>query len=195
MTTLTLRPYLLAKLNGETKYQGKRCLNGHAGIRYTISGNCIECKSYKPTGKPRNFIKPARAAAIKNGDKFYNTGKPCRAGHMADRTTKGSQCVECKRLNYINKRKPKERAYGLVKYGLTLDQYNEMLQAQNFVCKICEQPETSLLNGKPKPLAVDHCHNTNKIRGLLCSRCNIWIGNLKHNPILLRAAALYCEET
>lgn len=192
--TLTLRPYLAAKANGDKRYQGKPCLKGHSGIRYTISGNCVECKSYKPTGKPRNFIRPERALALKINEPFYITNKPCKNGHISKRFTKTSRCYQCHIDYYNSVRKPKERIYGLVKYGITLEIYNQMLKSQNFVCKICKQPEASLLNNKPKPLAVDHCHKTNKVRGLLCSNCNIGIGNLKHNPNLLRAAALYCEE-
>jgi endogenous inhibitor of DNA gyrase (YacG/DUF329 family) len=64
------------------------------------------------------------------------------------------------------------------KYNMTLEKYNEMLDFQNNVCLICEQPENCIRN---KFLAVDHCHITNKIRGLLCTNCNRAIGLLKEN--------------
>lgn len=69
------------------------------------------------------------------------------------------------------------RHYGLKRYyGIDLAKYQEMLLAQNGVCAICSKPETSVVNGKIKPLAVDHCHNSEKIRGLLCARCNQAVG-------------------
>ena len=72
------------------------------------------------------------------------------------------------------------------KYGITTTQYEQMLQAQKGLCKICEQVCTS-----GKRLAVDHCHSTNKVRGLLCRKCNLGIGNFRDTPELLEKAADY----
>jgi len=54
------------------------------------------------------------------------------------------------------------------KYGITLQQYNEMLKGQNYSCAICNQHESNF----KKKLAVDHDHKTNEVRGLLCFYCN-----------------------
>ncbi len=73
-------------------------------------------------------------------------------------------------------------------YNLHPNQYNEMLKAQNYVCAICEEAETSLFHNKTdkvKMLAVDHCHKTNKIRALLCYRCNTFIGRVEESTELL----------
>lgn len=75
-------------------------------------------------------------------------------------------------------------------YGISVAEYDAMLDSQNGVCAICEQPE-------PVPgrrLAVDHCHTTDIVRGLLCSTCNWLIGSAKDRPQTLRAAADYLEE-
>lgn len=77
------------------------------------------------------------------------------------------------------------------KFGITLDQYNEMHKSQNGVCKICKNPEPY----KGYSLAVDHCHECGEIRGLLCSRCNRAIGWLEDSPERLIQAAIYLEET
>lgn len=73
--------------------------------------------------------------------------------------------------------------------------YEEMLRAQDGVCAICRQPETFIhpQTGETAFLAVDHCHSTGRIRGLLCRRCNIAIGHLDHNAERLIAAARYLE--
>lgn len=76
------------------------------------------------------------------------------------------------------------------KYGITLIEYNQMLESQNGVCKICEK---SGLNSSGN-LHVDHCHTTNKVRGLLCARCNIALGNLNDDPELFRKAIKYLEQ-
>lgn len=88
-----------------------------------------------------------------------------------------------------------QRHYGLKRYyGIDLAKYQEMLLEQNGVCGICKKPETSVVNGKIKPLAVDHCHNSEKIRGLLCARCNQAIGLLNEDVNVLEAAIDYLRK-
>ena len=57
-------------------------------------------------------------------------------------------------------------------FKITLDDYNKILENQNNKCLICDK----LFNEEGKYLCVDHCHNTGKIRGLLCSKCNGSLG-------------------
>ena len=63
------------------------------------------------------------------------------------------------------------------KYGISIEEYNNLLVSQNNGCAICGK-KTAYNNGT-KRLHVDHCHNTNKIRGLLCSQCNTTLGHLE----------------
>jgi hypothetical protein len=74
------------------------------------------------------------------------------------------------------------------KYGITLDQYKILFVQQNGSCKICAALP------KIKALAVDHCHKTGKVRGLLCGLCNRGLGMFKDNTILLYKAADYLEQ-
>ena len=70
------------------------------------------------------------------------------------------------------------------KYGITTNQYNQILELQNGVCAICGNLETTIKNNQSQKicsLAVDHDHKTGKVRGLLCSNCNKAIGFLKEN--------------
>lgn len=78
-------------------------------------------------------------------------------------------------------------------FGITLEQYQQMLVAQNGVCAICKQPETEVRRGKLQMLSVDHCHKTNAVRALLCGFCNRGIGYLRDDPALVRSAADYIE--
>ena len=78
-------------------------------------------------------------------------------------------------------------------YGVTLDWYKEQYDKQDGACAICKQPETSVIRGKVLSLAVDHCHDTGKVRALLCSACNTGIGSLKHDRDLLQKAIAYLE--
>jgi len=73
------------------------------------------------------------------------------------------------------------------KYGITEADYQAMLQGQDGKCAICGQPPIK------RQLCVDHNHQTNAIRGLLCRNCNMGIGYLQDNSALLRAAAQYLD--
>lgn len=96
------------------------------------------------------------------------------------------------RLDYYHSRKDKARSKYLQRsFGITLEQYNVLLEMQHGVCAICLEPETATSNGKLKALAVDHDHSTNKIRGLLCANCNRALGGFKDNVERLRRAAEY----
>jgi hypothetical protein len=71
-------------------------------------------------------------------------------------------------------------------YGVSADQYQAMLKAQNGVCAICETKSK-------RNLSVDHCHETGKVRALLCVKCNAGLGCYGDNPAFARKAAAYLE--
>lgn len=79
-------------------------------------------------------------------------------------------------------------------YGITLEQYNMMGEAQGWVCAICKNPEsTKDKDGGPRQMPVDHDHNTGKVRALLCTQCNRGLGMFTDNIDKLKAAAAYLE--
>lgn len=77
------------------------------------------------------------------------------------------------------------------KYNITLDIYNQMLIDQNNTCAICSRHANEL----PKSLDVDHCHNTGKVRGLLCGKCNMGIGYFQDNVDIINKALVYITNT
>lgn len=80
-------------------------------------------------------------------------------------------------------------------YGITLDIYNGLLVGQKNVCAICKNGETMIdkRNGEIRALAVDHCHKTGIVRGLLCRKCNNGLGMFKEDSGLLRKAIIYIK--
>lgn len=75
-------------------------------------------------------------------------------------------------------------------YGITLAEYNAMLEAQNYKCAICNNEDEV----EGRRLAIDHCHNTGKIRGLLCGKCNRGLGLFYDNKKLLQSAIKYLNK-
>lgn len=81
-------------------------------------------------------------------------------------------------------------------YGITLQQYSDMLRSQGNRCAVCRRPETvrSKKTGKIKRLHVDHDHATNTVRALLCHRCNLLVWALEDNHTTLGAVEAYVLE-
>lgn len=96
----------------------------------------------------------------------------------------------CKMWNRKNKERRKEITFkkDLWKnFKITPEEYNTMLQKQDFGCAICKQKKSK----SGRRLAVDHCHKSNEIRGLLCNECNTGLGLFQDDVIKLEAAIVY----
>lgn len=136
----------------------------------------------------------------KNRDDFYRRGARCRAciiriSTERNRADPAAHRAICKR-HYYRRTVEQRQDENLRKlHGITREQYLAMLAEQNGVCASCGKPETARnSSGNPKNLAVDHCHATGVIRGLLCHCCNISIGLVKESPEVLRNCATYLEK-
>lgn len=99
--------------------------------------------------------------------------KPRIAGH----------CRTCK--DQIRKSRDYHHTTKVKRYGITTDDYTRMFEAQGGGCAICKRPPTD------RRLAIDHCHTTGKVRGLLCGPCNVSLGQFGDNPRTLLEAAKY----
>lgn len=120
--------------------------------------------------------------------------------HKAYRDGKVSWCISCQHLktkewNILNK--SKKQAYDsqwkmASKYGINNEVYSKMLSNQNGLCKICNCTPDKAPKGK---LYVDHCHETGKVRGLLCDHCNNVLGRAKDSIETLTNAIKYLRET
>jgi len=127
-----------------------------------------------------------------------------------------SHCKECDKLSFIkqskdpefkikrrdfmrNRRKNpefkvREKVYNRStnfkrNFGITIEQYDEMFLTQNGNCLICGENQSKF----KRRLAVDHCHETKKIRGLLCDYCNPGLGYFKDSEDILNKAILYLK--
>ena len=103
-----------------------------------------------------------------------------------------SRCRTCHNQD-MRERETSEyrRRKTLRSYGLSLDDYDRMLEQQEGKCAVCHSTD----NGHPLSnfFVVDHCHETGKVRGLLCNSCNRGIGFFVDDPARLLQAAVYLE--
>lgn len=105
--------------------------------------------------------------------------------HKSKRDGLRSYCKTCqsrKNRNY------KTGDYFLVtRFGINHLDYNSLFNKQEGKCAICGTPQSNI----KKSLAVDHDHKTGRIRGLLCSNCNVAIGLFKDDLEVLQKAIIY----
>ncbi len=75
------------------------------------------------------------------------------------------------------------------KFGIGINQFSTLFEQQNGCCYICHTPDTF------RTLAVDHDHKTGSVRRLLCSRCNLTLGQVKDDPKILQSMIDYLSQT
>jgi hypothetical protein len=110
-----------------------------------------------------------------------------------DKTTEQNDRRRDYRQEYYRKNKDRIRRANRDRklrtdFGIGIEDYERMLEEQEGRCYLCRG------SSPDRALAVDHCHTTGVVRGLLCDLCNRGLGMFKDNPELLRAAADYVEK-
>ena len=80
------------------------------------------------------------------------------------------------------------------KYGMTLEELRAIVDAHDENCDLCGKPDTTHRQRTwTRQLTLDHDHESGRFRGLLCSPCNLALGNANNDPALLREMADYIE--
>lgn len=129
---------------------------------------CIRCGEEKPLDEFPRYWSGAKQNHYHRGD-----CRDCRAEWQRDHAK-------------TDKRKRQQKDAILRRtYGITLEQYEEILRDQGGGCAICGAVPDQ------RSLDVDHCHETGAVRGLLCGSCNNGIGRFQDDPDLLEQAAEY----
>lgn len=139
-------------------------------------------------------MKKCRVCGEVKPDEDYNIKRSSKDGRRTD-------CRECQKAYHKdryakNPERHKEiirknqRTHTAKKHGMTKYDLESLYEKQGHSCAICGITEESY----GKYLAIDHCHATGKVRGLLCTNCNTGLGNLRDNPTYLLRAIKYLEE-
>lgn len=114
--------------------------------------------------------------------------------HSSRQDGLNDRCKPCARLDdKAQKQKPERKAkrkdYYLRKlYGTTLEIWKELWESQLGVCDICKDALGEI------QVNLDHCHKSKKVRGLLCNRCNILLGNSLDSIEILQNAISYLKK-
>ena len=131
------------------------------------------------------MLKTCKECGIeKNISDFYSGRKDCK-------DCKNSKAKQWRKDNPKNverhlirmRERTKER-----RYGITQEQFDQMIIDQNNKCKIC-----SIEFKGTKFTHIDHCHDTNRVRGLLCNDCNLALGQFNDNTDILDNAIKYLK--
>lgn len=118
---------------------------------------------------------------------YFHKHKRCRGGV----TTVCKECTleRCKKRQSTEKYKTKRSEYDRVRrYNLSTEEYNLLVLKQQDKCGLCEVSDN---NGRS--WCIDHSHSDNRVRGLLCTHCNLLLGHAKDNKETLRKAILWLE--
>jgi hypothetical protein len=137
---------------------------------------CLDCYAMQPI----SFFR--KRTASKDGLNIYC--KTCHSARVKDWRTKNPERVKANRQRYKPISQKRNRN---LEYGLSDEQYLELLASQDGCCLICG------LNNKR--LVIDHCHKTGIVRGILCHSCNSGIGMLQDDPEIIKMALWYLELT
>lgn len=183
--------------------------------KYGRKASCKECdasrhakltegrerkKPGKPKGQPKDPASPktCRACGVTKTHADFSLSRQATETQNA---VYRSECKECSSVrarqwfaDNSDRANDNRRRWNLQKtYGLSVTQYNALMRKQGGVCAVCGKSELSEhgRTGKQFRLAVDHCHRTGAIRGLLCQKCNRAIGLLDDSPALMRKAISY----
>ena len=177
--------YLVDTANGE-----QATLQGGFSMGKEMTKKCTKCEKTKGLSE---FSKDQNSR-----DGLSYRCRNCRAKHYQD----NKESVKKQALEYRTANKERlakknaawhaannnQRNANLKKrYGITCDQYDDMVVAQNGLCAICgKEPD-----GHRPQLFVDHNHETGEVRGLLCNKCNTALGGFQDSLELLRKAVDY----
>ena len=132
-------------------------------------------KSRRQCGNKERYVSSGRCVFCKKRDNRSN---------WAAKAKKDDKDKE--KFNRLNRQA--QRRFQLSKYGLTEKEYESIFNRQGQACAICRCP--------PPPnrkLAVDHCHKTGEVRGLLCVNCNTGLGLLEDSKPIIKAAIAYLK--
>lgn len=129
---------------------------------------------------PSSFKKCSTCHHLRTRDYFWKrTDAPDGLEYTCKVCVNARKRRACKGKEFNEARRDTKWAGHLKRnFGITVEEYDAMLERQGGVCAICNNPETKTTADRIENLSVDHCHQSGSIRGLLCRSCNRSTGQL-----------------
>jgi hypothetical protein len=156
----------------------------------TVCAECGKVFISKKAGTTMcsDICRQDRGSKVKQ-KRVYKNRKCVYCGIQCESKPGKPVCSNCR----LDKRDPvkeaaKERRRRFRKYGITEDQYVQMLEVQGHVCAICQTSEPTA-----KGWQIDHCHSSMKVRGILCQHCNTALGSFSDDVSRLKSAIDYLK--
>lgn len=128
-----------------------------------------------------------RIKKYRSSERYKEITKKQRERISPDGTTRTQRYKATEKYRIMSTRLAKKYRYK--KYGITEEIYKKIKSEQNGVCCVCGEKNTYSRN-----LVIDHDHETGKIRGLLCTLCNLSLGNARDNLYIVLKLADYAME-
>lgn len=142
----------------------------------TFQKRCPRCSTHRPSSE--FYRDPSTASGM------AGWCKPCKRQYQKEWSKANPEKVRAASQRANERRRGNQFGGSYPsRYGITVEDYWRMHAQQDGKCLIC--------GGTEDRLVVDHCHETSKVRGLLCNRCNVGIGYFRHDPDRLMAASAY----
>lgn len=153
-----------------------------------VRKECVKCHKLKPiTQFHLNGYRRRDGTSAKRND-----CKKCnKEAHDIYVETNRKKLNKYVKIRYRKNGMESAREYGLQKrYGISIFDYEALLKEQNNRCALCQKHSSEF----SRRFDTDHCHDSQKIRGLLCVACNRGLGLLKDDPEVLKRAIAYLEK-
>lgn len=158
---------------------------------HTLKGRiCKDCKK----DYDQRYVDINRIVLVEKGEKYREKNLKQKSDYDSRyRIENASKIMQQKQIDSLLGKSYRwaKNSHLKRKYNITLIDFNNLLEEQTFLCKICLTDLTTL---PPHKINVDHCHITNKVRGILCSMCNLGLGHFKDDIQSLENAIKYLKE-
>lgn len=166
--------------------------------------NCAHCNTkFERTSNNQKYCSLTCQTAVSNRKRLdkrcEERGRArmigeCRTcgAHFKKKKRADAFCSDACRAQGKSNVTPYSDIHRLRRYGITEDQYKNLIARSGGFCEICGVPEVHAPKGR---LHIDHDHSTGEVRGLLCQRCNHGLGHFKDSEALLSRASEYLSRS
>lgn len=154
--------------------------------------NNVPARACTKCGKVKPLTEFYRSNRSNRADKLESSCKVCKNIQRNQWAAKNAEAVKRiyqRRFQSPKGRRVHSRSQVKRKFGIPLEQYEQMLVDQRGLCFICHQPNPTNI-----PIGLDHNHDTGAVRAFLCAACNLGIRHFKENPELIRKAIQYLNK-